>query len=571
MRNRQRGAYSFLFLIVLIAGGLLVFALAADGARLYAQQRILQQQADAAALGAAQYTQACGSLGVPQESVEQKANEAAARAGYTGTLSGDNVLLGVMESVDQRLRFVPVADIERSNAVYVELTEERPRSLLLPGRLAGTTTLRATAAAKKELIATLSPSGNTAIVGGSVDNNNILGALLGGLLNPGSEEPFLLNPTDLRSLASTLVSVGELLDVLGLDNVEQLPLVSGRALAEALALIGSGLSPVADIVDGVLEAGGIDTLKVSDLISIVGGSAVPPEANFPLYDLLMALVLNVVGDAVFELPDTNVSLALPAGIASVNIDLALSVRAPPRLGMGPARQDAAGEWVTSFSAPDIELGIKVNVRLVGGGIFPALIDLNLPLLVRTGQAEGFLDAANCATGMSNRIELRTQVFTSVANIWTAEVGDSSPGQVELAIGALLRVPVGLELNLAGRPDEVTFNAELVGGRAEARGPETGYFDPQYYGGGVSQADLRLRFGDPVLIDFLPLPIGGILNLLTTVVLAPVELLLSRILEYVVSPLLSLVGVSLGKGSVTLTDAVQTRPQLIHGVEVLEEP
>lgn len=581
MRNRQRGAYSFLFLVVLIAGGLLVFALAADGARLYAQQRILQQQADAIALAAAQDAQACGGWNASSGQVLQTANEAAIRAGYSGTLSSDNVLLGVMESVDQRLRFVPVNDIQRSNAVYVALTEERPRSLLVPGRISGTTTLRATAAAKKELVASVSAMGSTAVVGGTQDNANLLGTVLGGLL--GSPGSFSLTPTDLQSLSSTLVSVGDLLSATGVATVAELLLLDGEDLALALRGLSTGLTPATQILDALLVNAGIDTVKLTDVIEIVGDGQVPPESNFPLYDLLVGLVLNVAEGQVFQFPATGLGLGV-AGVTLLSADLTLAINSAPAIVVGPARRGSNDQWVTRVESPDIDIGLVSRVNLGTEGGF-ALGVIDIPLVVRTGSANADLIAASCASGLSNNIEFTLDARSSVATLSTGTVNPSgvvsqqplSTRVLEFAGVSILAINADINASVQGDSAMMDFPAELVGGRPDSKGPSTGYGVPQYAGNGASAlvADLDLSVS---LFDGLSSTVLFLINTVIGTLLSPIiiavevllETVISALLGNLISPLLSALGADLGEAAFELVDAQQSRPQLIHGIEILED-
>lgn len=588
MRHHQRGAYSFLFLVILIAGGLLVFALAADGARLYAQQRILQQQADAIALAAAQDAQACGGWDVSVGRVLQNASAAAARVGFQGALTTDNVRLGVMESVDQRLRFVPVADVQRSNAVYVALTEEHPRSLLLPGRLVGSTTVRATAAAKKELIASISAIGSTAVVGGTQDNANLLGAVLGGLL--GSPGSFSLTPTDLQSLSSTLISVGDLLAATGVATVADLLLLDGEYLALALRGLASGLTPATEILDALLGNAGIDTIQLADVIEIVGDTQVPLESNFPLYDLLIGLVLNVAEGQVFNFPVTGLNLGIP-GVAVVEADLSLAINDAPAIVTGPARQDASGVWLTRVESPDINLGLDVTVSL-GSFAGLALGNIRIPIVVQTGVGDASLLAARCAEGMSNAVEFRLDARSSVARLRTAVIDEQTGVTVQepinTAVGTIfvplvgtvtiLNVSADVNADVQGDRRLLDYEAELVGGRPEEKGPHTGYGEPQYVGAGAQglatqvqvQVSVLQGIGSTLLSTILGILMIGV-NALLNGVTSLLDNVISALLGNLISPLLGALGADLGEAAFELVDAQQSRPQLIHGVESLEDP
>ena len=132
---------------------------------------------------------------------------------------------------------------------------------------------------------TMSAAGSTAVVGGG-----LLGALLGAILG---DSDYTLDPTSLSSLANTTVQLGELLNALGVNDVAGLLPLSGQDLANALSTISGAATPLGRMLDSIVGAAGIETIKVGDILSVVGETEVPPNSEFPIYDVVISLVLNI--------------------------------------------------------------------------------------------------------------------------------------------------------------------------------------------------------------------------------------------------------------------------------------
>ncbi|MCH8542361.1 MAG: hypothetical protein LAT61_02200 [Alcanivorax sp.] len=579
-RRSQRGAFSFLFLVILIAGGLMVFALAADGARLYAQQRILQQHADAAALGAAQGTQACGGQGVTTADICARASMAAEAAGFEGELVCEGVTTGVLETgVDGISRF-RVAGLVQSNAVRARLERSVPRSLLLPGGIAGSVVLSADAVAQKEVIATFSGGGSTAVVGSSTGAASLLGDLLGViLLGPGNS--FAINPTDLDSLANTTVALGDLLAELGVNSLAELLPLTGGDLAQALGAVATLGGNATSILDAVIANAGIDTVALTDVINVVGDASVPPNSEFPIYDLLMSLVLNLAEDQLFNLPQTRIN------IPGVTSEIDIFIQSAPAIVIGPARQDQDGRWVTRLEAPDIRLALNNNISL-GPAISIPLVgsiqlgEVDLPLVVDTGTGTGELIAADCSAGLSNDVNFMLDASVSVARIGTGSVdasGNTLVGPISVDIGRLVLLPLlggitidpvlglstGLDLSIPGASEDFVFPAVLVADPTD-KTAGNGYFTEQFIPGGADGLDLTFQ-PPPSLVALggPPLPLGALTGTITGI-LNPV---LSSLVQLVVTPLLQTLGVELGGFSAMLTDASQDSVRLIRDVEFVD--
>ena len=587
-RLRQRGALSVITpLLLLIVITLTVMAL--DGARLYSLRSDMQAQVNVAAQAAAGAAQACGGQAPSTALVQQRALAAAVAQGFEGSDQDLNVQLGVIADADSSgvVAFESVDQIARSNAVLVSYTRNEPISMLLPQSVFGGISLSVNAAVRKEVVATVSAAGSTVVVGGDA---TLLGSLLGVVLNqPG----FSLDPTDLNSLENATVQLGDLLTATGVNDLVDLLDLDASELAAAIRDVGTATAPVADLLDGIVTAQGIDTIKVGDIISVVENASVPASSEFPVYDLVISLVLNLAeqqqagagGLLSLQLNINNLSVPLIANINTV--DLGLNVGEPPTVAVGPARQDEDGEWVTRFYAPDVTLQLSAQVELLPINLGPllslSLADLTVPLAVNAGGGEGQLISADCARGTSNSVEFGVNLEREVARIVTGRLtaaGELQPERLEANVGRLSLLS-GLLPPIEGI---LYLNAEVDG---EVPGIEdTVFLDPRYdlycdpiegcdqsqyndLGDGLSGLDLEITVHEASLLRSS----FGLINLtpLLDPILDPVLELLSDVIsslaEGLINPLLRTLGVGLGGISVNVSAANQDGIQLIENIAV----
>jgi len=576
--------------LLLIVITLTVMAL--DGARLYSLRSDMQAQVNVAAQAAAGAAQACGGQAPSTVLVQQRALAAAVAQGFEGSDQDLNVQLGVIADADSSgvVAFEPVNLIERSNAVLVSYTRTEPISMLLPQSVFGGISLSVNAAVRKEVVATVSAAGGTVGVGGDA---TLLGSLLGVVLNqPG----FSLDPTDLSSLENATVQLGDLLTATGVNDLVDLLDLDASELAAAIRDVGTATAPVADLLDGIVTAQGIDTIKVGDIISVVENASVPASSEFPVYDLVISLVLNLAeqqqagAGGLLSLPLNINNLSVPL-IANINtVDLGLNVGEPPTVAVGPARQDEDGEWVTRFYAPDVTLQLSAQVELLPINLGPllslSLADLTVPLAVNAGGGEGQLISADCARGTSNSVEFGVNLEREVARIVTGRLtaaGELQPERLEANVGRLSLLS-GLLPPIEGI---LYLNAEVDG---EVPGiEETVFLDPRYdlycdpiegcdqsqyndLGDGLSGLDLEITVHEASLLRSS----FGLINLtpLLKPILDPVLELLSNVIsslaEGLINPLLRTLGVGLGGISVNVSAANQDGIQLIENIAV-EEP
>lgn len=574
--NRQRGALTFIVPLIMVT--IVLFGtLAIDGARLYSLRQEMQSQVNAAATAAADAAQACGGENVTAETIRQRGLAAARAQGFSGE---DNELViqpGLIESdASKVLSFQPVTNLLRSNGVAVSYQKQEPVSLLLPADVFGTITINAKAAARKELVATLSGAGSTAVLGGTQQTANLLNTLLGDILNGGV--PFSIDPTEFSSLAQTTAKLGDVLNGLGVDSLEEM-LSTDVLVGDLLGVLGEAAEPLGDIggaLDQLIGAAGVETVKLSDVIEVVGTSDIPSNSRLPLYDTVIALALNLVEGQVIEgkLPDTDINIP---GITETNIELFIGKA--PTVVTGPARLDENSEWVTRFHSPDIGLSLTSDLNILD------LLTVRLPLAVQAGGGTGELVWASCARGVStNLVTVGVDVAGQVARVATGTIASDGnldqetisltvlnnylPGSISLA-----NILVDLDLVLSGGVEQVELDYTL-----DEDDPSSVYTE-----GGLSEAD----FGDlDITIDLLSEEeecsgllgclLDGVGDLLSELVegitdLIGLEDLLKETVEGLVEalgttlidPLLNALGVSLGTMQVQITGASQNNVQLLE--------
>ena len=578
---RQRGALTvitpLLMLLVILLG-----AMALDGARLFSLRKEMQSQVNAAATAAADAAQACGGRMISLSDMRQRALAAARAQGFEG---GDDELIitpGLLEDVDENggLIFQAADFIDQTNAVLVSYQRDVKISLLLPEDIFGTVSVNVNAAVRKEAVVTMSAAGSTAVVGGG-----LLGALLGAILG---DSDYTLDPTSLSSLANTTVQLGELLNALGVNDVAGLLPLSGQDLANALSAISGAATPLGRMLDSVASTAGIETIKVGDILSVVGESEVPPNSEFPIYDVVISLVLNIVQS---QQPGEDGLLSLPLNISNLNIplladiqtvDLALHVGEPPTVALGPARRGQDGEWVTRFYAPDITLVLVADARLLNVDLLD-VVSLNLasvkvPLAVAVGGGKGELVAADCARGRINDAEVTVDLHRQVARVATGSVnslGDLEQEDIDTRVGTLkllgvplldpaIRLRAGLDVFIPGEEKTVTFDPRYPLYCSRAQGCERRLWEDD--GAGLDGLNLDVDVKEVRLLgldlEFLLTPVTNLLeDLLNGVV--------SSLLKAIVNPLLQTLGIGLGGMSVTVSGVDQSNIQIVENVTVAD--
>ncbi|WP_166643085.1 pilus assembly protein TadG-related protein [Alcanivorax sp. 24] len=420
-------------LIILL---MMIFStLALDGARLYLARQEMQSISNASATAAANRVKSCGGMYVDLDTIRDTAWKTAAELGEKNAAGHISVDLGVVErGPDKNLLFRESDLATESNAARVVYSKSSDDIGLIFPALYSSFKMETVSVAKKEVMATISATGSTAIIGGSDENAGLLGTLLGGLLR---EDGFSLDPTSVKSLANATFLLGDFLDSVGVDevlgNVDK-----SLGVDQILRGILEGLDPLSDAARVIENICGSDecnspalvdtNLKLSEVIKLLSDVQYPEETRVPVYDTVVALALNLVSGVDGITRDVELSVA-----GLVGVDLKLWIDTPPSVVVGPARTDGDGQPLVQFEAADVTLALHVSSNLL------EIAKLDIPLLVRTGGGVGTLEAADCAAGSSNDVSFHLKLFPRVASVSTAILHEDGTRVVQGISATLLEI------------------------------------------------------------------------------------------------------------------------------------
>ncbi|MBU58749.1 MAG: hypothetical protein CL543_07695 [Alcanivorax sp.] len=574
--KRQRGALTFITPMIMVTI-ILLGALAMDGARLYSLKREMQSIANTAATIAVNDMQTCSGNSIyggadwsGDSAIQDAVGEDVERLGGDLTITP-----GLVESDgDKILGFRPADNYNRTNAARVDYEiPDTPISALFPAAL-GALDLKATAVAKKEVIATISAAGSTAIVGGGADNAGLLGALLGGLFKV---EDYTLDATSVESLAETTFELGGLLDDLGVsDGLTAVDdLVGADEILQGILAGLDGAEGAAETIQRILESSTIiDTnIRLDEVLALISDVQYPQSTPVPVYDTVVALALNVASGV------TDITREVDIGLGELlNVELSLLVNEPPSVAVGPARVGSDGEPETAFKAADISIALKVDVAV------PPLLDLTIPIMVKTGGGTGYLDSARCASGSNNDVTFGVTAQANVAEVSTSELYEDGSSEVASISAELLPdlAAVLASLNISATIEELRVGSateELLppmtydlynqvrqtetissGGEVVLTREKFNVFDIAFVteDKSCSRWDVSCVIGDALggvwdtLNDLLGEVTGALEDVLADVVLQVV----GDVLDSLVVPLLESLGIHLGGMSVSVVSADQ---------------
>lgn len=608
-KRSQQGVLIFATPLLLV---LLFFfvVLLIDGARVLSVRSQMQAIANAAATAAADEAQSCGGADPDYTDMKARALAAARAVGFSGDDSEIQVLPGLVRASgdDNQLKFLsrnPDTQMRQTNAARIQYTRSEPVSNLLPAGTIPPIELTVNAAARKEVVAILSAGGSTVSVDGG-----LLGGLVGGVTGIPN---YSLDVTDLNSLENTLIGVGDLLEALGVEDLNALmnePLLD--VLSAVSTLAGGTLSPTGALLDDLSGATGLSGLDGSAVFEVVGSPPESLDASFPAYDFATSVLLNSVralnqsGAGLLEVGlDSSASSVLSGltGVISllgeVDVTLGLKVNEPPRIVIGPARQDENGDWLTRVHSADIVLEADIGAELDPGAVLGTLSTLSLglinisvldeisiPLVIETGSSDAELIGADCARGDNNTVDFDFGVSTNVAEIRTGVIDESSGNFVSKPVSADI-LELGIEVPVIGsllglvnlNQVELCLEAELgieVGGGDTEFELDDSYdlYCPDGLCGvsGVSGSSGLDGLSVDVEDIALDCGSGGLTGLVSTVasgLIVPLTGLLSDVTDGVVagivSPLLSSLGVGLGGVEIRVLGADQTAAHLVENV------
>jgi uncharacterized membrane protein len=304
---------------------------------------------------------------------------------------------------------------------------------------------------------------------------------------------------------------------------------------------------------------------------------VPTNSEFPLYDMLISLVLNVAqaqqgGSGGFLTVPLDVNLDL-SPVANVQASVKLNVGEAPKIRIGPVRKDADGEWVTKVYAPDISLLIDADVQLLDLGPLLNLATVDLPLAVNAGGAEIEFVSADCAAGSNNDIEIGVNINRSVARLGTGTV-DSESGEIvsdqgQLEVLGLLGIRLlSANVFIDGEVPGVSDREVIIAQDYPLYCSDTGCSQQTFNdsGDGVTGLDLNIELRDLNILEILPLDLTFLTDLLENLLSTVVEALAGSL----INPLLETLGIGVGGVTITVTGASQNSSQVLENIVVVSD-
>ncbi|MDD3676613.1 TadG family pilus assembly protein [Thauera propionica] len=569
--HRQQGAIAILAAGVLLTV-LLATALSVDLGRLFLEKRRLQMIADLAALEASLALTDC-SPGARRllSHVQNRAREAAKRNGYEG--SDITVELGNVSYGSDGLRSF-AASPASPQAVRVALGRTVPRSLLVPGELAGDVALHASAVAGTEAVGTLEAGSFLARL--DTASSPLLNALLGRLLGTS----IALDAASYRGLAQAHVTLLDLIEARAdVGNVDEL-LDLDLGIRDFVLLGAEALSrdpkqkTVALMLFDIANAITLDVplrLRLGDLLRI--GLPDRQAALDAKINVLQLLSLGAQVANAKHLVQVELGSGLLDTLGVADIDLDLYIIEPPSIAIGPAGRDANGEWLTRVTSAQINL--QLHLRLLDLlNLKPQNGLVNLDLFVQAPATRAGFEQFGCADGK------RTATVGYVAQALRVGVGqfdDISKRNPRIEPSHVLSLPlhlIGIEASAdlglgtsTDRPGQMLFDAI----------PQTRTVDNNELGHAVSNLlgdlvdNLSVEFDRGTILGFvLDLLLSPILDLLG---LGDAQGLLDYLQRYLLSPvlegldvllapLLDLLGLNLAGADISVLDVSVTRPRLL---------
>lgn len=580
--RRQRGSLALIAVV-----GILV-ALAALGvldlANLYLAKRSLQNVADLAALAAAQQM---------DDQCTQPTLTATANAASNGFVAngGTRTLSTKCGRWDSNgnggMTFVENGATPPLNGVWVHVTNYVPYFFIGKGQ-----SIEATATAKATVVGSFQ-------LGTTLVQADLLNGLLGSLLGTSVK----LSLVSWNGIANANVTLGQLARIATSAGTVKGLLNTSASVSGLAQLMASGLQSGGSVVSADVAASiaGLNALASATALSnvkipIADGSS-PGLLSLGLADaesaanvsvnalqaLIVAAEIAQQGKPPVQVGLNLANLPVVSSLLPASAQLQVNVLSPPSLAVGEAGQTGSPpDWRTY--AHNAQVTVQLNVGLSVAG----LVNVNLPLYVEAAQASAWLESAQCApTAAQSRAVIGVQTGIAYLCLGTppttaaamsaannanscggsaAPVADVSAGNLLsfLGLGNLLGLGsiklVELDANLSAllanpTTAELTFDGtgcpvDSTGSCNWSANTSVGTDVVGALGGALSSVSKQLSAGAlSVNVAGLTLTSDelGTLGSAITNALSP---LLSTLEQYLLGPLLQLLGVQLGVATVT---------------------
>jgi tight adherence protein G len=473
-----------------------------------------------------------------QQHAEKLARESMARNDFDPTDSAHgNSYAVVLGSVDPTTRtFTATADAALQNAVQVSATTSQGWYFV-----PGSKNWSASAVAVDRSNAGIAVGSFLARINTSTGIlNSVLGGFLGGNVT-------LVGYTGLAAGTVTLAELGTELG-LGVGSPSQL-LATNVTLfnlldATAKALTKQGSAAAVDVNSLKAVVNPALTLKLGDLISVAqGGGDASMKAGLNVLQLIQMAAQVADGD---HFASVTLGTSSLGGLGSLlnagGNTLSLKVIEAPRIAIGPAAQDAGGQWVTK--AHTAQVRAQIHLRPLGtvlGGV------LDLPIYAELASANAALTGISCTAPDTGTVTVHADAQAARARVGT--VNDINAATTAVTDATILNI-VGL-VKVTGRADissnttaqDLTFtnpynwsNTKTVAGSSLGLG--------NLLKGPATAPNQALSL---TLIPLgLPIGLGGVLSSVTAL-LNPI---LAAADTGLLDPLLGMLGVTVGGGDVT---------------------
>ncbi len=590
--HRQRGAIAIMAATAMSAI-LLFVALAVDTGRLYLEKRSLQQQADIAALQAAQiYCSGFDAISTVETSVKTTLLD----HGFDADAAGNTLTvgLGTISTTANKRVFSSASEFQ---SVQVALTRSVPAALFA-GSIFNDITLSANAVAERDLIATLS-AGNAAL---SVDSerssvlNTVLGGLLGSAINlsVASYEGLLEGTLTFGELIAELSGAGLISSAAGLEDLSNLDLTLTQllsGLSSALTVNGGSSAAITGINDMLSQAiasgAGTELVDLNSLLEVDDDYAGNSQANDIAFTPLQMVTASLMQ---INLGDT-INLAMNVDTASIPLinqifgntlsqSVDLVIQSAPTIAIGRFGYNTLGVPRTLARAAAIDLISSVHVDFGPGtsGLLNALltnlltVEGDISISLTSTDTEAWLDQiSQCPRLLSRNFDFTVNSSPGLATVdlHGANPGDPANLSVDLSLLGLglVRTTVGVSGSLPvdnGSDETIPFSIDLS--QSDALPSEEGTSSTSMGNAvenGISGAGNSLIGNITATLLGLPITLSSgnesilVNNLLTA--LAPI---LGGVAELALDPVLDALGIAVGEVRVQILDVEEGRGELM---------
>jgi len=587
--SQQHGAI-VISTAVLMGAILLFVALAVDTGRLYYEKRILQQQADLAAIQAAQlYCNGFDSAG----SVATGIRDTLIDHGFNPDATENSlaVNLGTLAINNNRREFTSSAEFQ---SVQVVLSRTVASSLFA-GSVFNNITLTATGVAERDLIATLS-AGNALITVDS-DQSTVLNSVLGGLLgssinlSAASYQGLIDGAITFGELTAELTSAGLLAAGAGLDDLSNLNLSLSEllsALSNAITLSGGSSAAVNDILNAAIAAGSsAETVDLGNILQVdddyVGNDQADDSEVTPLQLITASLMDINLGDTLnINVTTDTSSLPIIQDLFgnTLNQTVELAINSVPTIAVGRFGYDALGLPRTSARSAALDLATSVNLNFGPGSsgalnaLLGTLLTVNGDITVATSTAENeaWLDQiSQCPRLLSRQFDFTVGTSPGVlsAELRGANPGDPANLSVDLTLLGLGLVRTTLEVEGSlpianGSDSSIVFSLDLS--QPDALPSEEGSASTTLSGAisnGISSAGNSLVGGISARLLGIPITLStSDQNTLTNNLLTALAPILGGVAELALDPVLDALGLAVGEVRVQILDVEEGRSELM---------